>query len=242
MRRRRVLDRRGASRRRIAGAAARSTQRCLSAALAPLRPPSVCIPASRWPSASRRRTKPAASTALDEIADDRGGREASAACRSIWTARASPTRSSQLEASPAEMTWKAGVDILSFGATKNGCIAAEALVFFDPAKAARRCLPAQARRPSFLEVALHRGAVRGVFRGRPLAASLPGMPTPWPTGCGAGCRQSEVHARPGRPTATRSSPCCSAHDADRLRTGGRDIRRLAGAARRCARRPPRRDI
>jgi threonine aldolase len=37
---------------------------------------------------------------------------------------------------PAEITWKAGVDILSFGATKNGCIAAEALVFFDPAKAA----------------------------------------------------------------------------------------------------------
>ena len=37
----------------------------------------------------------------------------------------------QLGVAPAEMTWKAGVDILSFGATKNGCIAAEALVFFD---------------------------------------------------------------------------------------------------------------
>lgn len=33
---------------------------------------------------------------------------------------------------PAEMTWKAGVDILSFGATKNGCWCAEAVVFFDP--------------------------------------------------------------------------------------------------------------
>lgn len=40
-----------------------------------------------------------------------------------------------LGASPAEMTWKAGVEMLSFGATKNGCIAAEALVFFDPAMA-----------------------------------------------------------------------------------------------------------
>ena len=40
-----------------------------------------------------------------------------------------------LGVSPAEMTWKAGVDILSFGGTKNGCIGAEALVFFDPAKA-----------------------------------------------------------------------------------------------------------
>lgn len=41
-----------------------------------------------------------------------------------------------LDASPAEMTWRAGIDILSFGATKNGCICAEALLFFDPAMAA----------------------------------------------------------------------------------------------------------
>ena len=34
-------------------------------------------------------------------------------------------------ASPADMTWRAGVDILSFGATKNGCIAAEAIVVFE---------------------------------------------------------------------------------------------------------------
>ncbi|MEN3792891.1 low specificity L-threonine aldolase [Fulvimarina sp. MAC3] len=37
--------------------------------------------------------------------------------------------------SPAEMTWKLGVDILSFGATKNGCWCAEAIVVFDPKKA-----------------------------------------------------------------------------------------------------------
>lgn len=36
-----------------------------------------------------------------------------------------------LGASPAEMTWKAGVDALSFGATKNGAMAAEAVIFFD---------------------------------------------------------------------------------------------------------------
>lgn len=34
-------------------------------------------------------------------------------------------------ASPAELTWKAGVDVLCIGGTKNGCIAAEAVVFFD---------------------------------------------------------------------------------------------------------------
>ena len=41
-----------------------------------------------------------------------------------------------LDRSPADLTWRAGVDALSFGATKNGAMAAEAVVFFDPAKAA----------------------------------------------------------------------------------------------------------
>ena len=41
-----------------------------------------------------------------------------------------------LGVSPAEMTWRAGVDALSFGATKNGALACEAVVFFDPALAA----------------------------------------------------------------------------------------------------------
>jgi len=36
-----------------------------------------------------------------------------------------------LKAKPADITWKAGVDVLSFGATKNGALAAEAVVFFD---------------------------------------------------------------------------------------------------------------
>jgi threonine aldolase len=38
----------------------------------------------------------------------------------------------RLNASPADATWKAGVDVLSFGATKGGAMAAEAIVFFDP--------------------------------------------------------------------------------------------------------------
>jgi threonine aldolase len=32
---------------------------------------------------------------------------------------------------PAELTWKVGVDVLSLGATKNGAMAAEVVVFFD---------------------------------------------------------------------------------------------------------------
>jgi threonine aldolase len=40
-----------------------------------------------------------------------------------------------LDTTPAEMTWKRGVDLVSFGGTKNGCWCAEALIVLDPAKA-----------------------------------------------------------------------------------------------------------
>ena len=42
----------------------------------------------------------------------------------------------RLNATPAQLTWQSGVDVLSFGATKGGALAAEAVVFFDPARAA----------------------------------------------------------------------------------------------------------
>lgn len=42
----------------------------------------------------------------------------------------------RLGCSPADMTWRNGIDILSFGATKNGAMAAEAIVVFDPKRAA----------------------------------------------------------------------------------------------------------
>jgi threonine aldolase len=38
-------------------------------------------------------------------------------------------------ADPADLTWRAGVDVMSFGFVKNGGMNAEALIFFDPAKA-----------------------------------------------------------------------------------------------------------
>ena len=40
-----------------------------------------------------------------------------------------------LDTTPAEMTWKRGVDLISFGGTKNGCWCAEAIVLFDLSKA-----------------------------------------------------------------------------------------------------------
>lgn len=41
----------------------------------------------------------------------------------------------RLGCAPADVTWRAGVDALTFGFTKNGAWAAEAIILFDPAKA-----------------------------------------------------------------------------------------------------------
>lgn len=51
-----------------------------------------------------------------------------------------------LGCSPADITWKAGVDVLTFGGTKNGAWAAEAIVFFDPASAAAAQVPWRRKR------------------------------------------------------------------------------------------------
>lgn len=37
-----------------------------------------------------------------------------------------------LDCTPADMTWKSGVDLLSFGGTKNGCWCAEAVIVLNP--------------------------------------------------------------------------------------------------------------
>lgn len=56
-------------------------------------------------------------------------------------------------ATPAELTWKAGVDVLSFGASKNGALACEAIVCFD--SAAAKALPHLRKRGGHL-VSKHR--------------------------------------------------------------------------------------
>jgi threonine aldolase len=50
----------------------------------------------------------------------------------------------RMNVSPAEATWKAGVDVLSFGATKGGAMGAEAVVFFDARRGA--CMPDRRKR------------------------------------------------------------------------------------------------
>ena len=64
--------------------------------------------------------------------------------------------------SPADLTWRAGVDVLSFGFVKNGGMNAEALVFFDPARA--EAVPRLRKRAGHL-----------LSKGRYLAAQLLAM-------------------------------------------------------------------
>lgn len=68
-----------------------------------------------------------------------------------------------LQCKPAEMSWRAGVDVLSFGATKNGAISCEAVIFFDPAKASS--LPYQRKRSGHT-------LSKGRFLGAQMAAYL----------------------------------------------------------------------
>jgi threonine aldolase len=116
-----------------------------------------------------------------------------------------------LGCTPAEMSWKAGIDVLSFGATKNGALACEAVIFFDPQKAANlpylrkrsghtlskgRFLGAQMT--AYLENRhwLHLAAAANGYAKR-LAqglAKVPGVRLPWP------CEANEVFAILPRPT------------------------------------------
>ena len=47
---------------------------------------------------------------------------------------------------PADLSWRAGVDILCLGATKNGALAAEAVIFFDPDRQAQAIASFEFRR------------------------------------------------------------------------------------------------
>ena len=66
---------------------------------------------------------------------DRVGGEGNMGWRSTWTAPASPGRWRASACRPPTLPGKPGSTCLSFGGTKNGCLAAEAVVFFNRADA-----------------------------------------------------------------------------------------------------------
>jgi len=63
----------------------------------------------------------------------------------------------RMNASPDEITWRAGVDVLSFGATKGGAMGAEAVIFFDPKRA--EGMPARRKRGGALSGYTIRAAI-----------------------------------------------------------------------------------
>jgi threonine aldolase len=102
----------------------------------------------------------------------------------------------RLNAAPDEATWQSGIDVLSFGATKNGTLAAEAIVFFDPARSAgmsarrkrgghlfskHRYIAAQMEAyltdDLWLKLARHANAMADTLRDGLLSA---GLTPPWP--------------------------------------------------------------
>ena len=112
------------------------------------------------------------------------------------------------KATPADMTWRAGVDILTLGATKNGALACEAVVFFDAGAGGEFRLSAQARRPDAVQRAL------------PWRANG-GLPRRWTLVAAGGASK-----RLGAPA--RSRPCRDAGRAPRMADGGqRSVRRGA---------------
>jgi threonine aldolase len=110
-----------------------------------------------------------------------------------------------LRCTPATMSWQAGIDVLSFGATKNGALGCEAVIFFDAARAAAmpymrkrsghtlskgRFLGAQMA--AYLEnghwlelAAAANGQAQELAQG---LARIPGVRLPWP------CEANEVFA------------------------------------------------
>ena len=74
-----------------------------------------------------------------------------------------------LGCSPAEMTWKAGVDLLCFGGTKNGMAVGEAILFFDPRLGRGFRLSLQAGGATGFEDALPRRALGRPAAGRRVA-------------------------------------------------------------------------
>ncbi len=110
-----------------------------------------------------------------------------------------------LRCTPAEMSWKAGIDVLSFGATKNGALGCEAVIFFDPENAAR--LPYLRKRSghtlskgrflgaqmiAYLEndhwLDLAKAANAHALKLAQGLAKIPGVRLPWP------CQANEIFA------------------------------------------------
>lgn len=122
-------------------------------------------------------------------------------------------------ASPADLTWRAGVDLMSFGGTKNGCWAAEAVVIFEPGR--------------FPDVAnIRQRAGQGMSKTRFVAAQYEGYfadgswlktaahANAMAARLSEGLARSNAARLPWRSTANEVFPIVSDATAEKLRAGG----------------------
>ena len=92
------------------------------------------------------------------------------ACTCTWTAPASANAAVSLGVELRDTTGDAGVDVLSFGGTKNGLMGGEAVVFFNPGSGGEHAVHPQAADAALEQDALHLCAVPRPLRGRPVAS------------------------------------------------------------------------
>ena len=138
----------------------------------------------------------------------------------------------RLACSPADITWRAGVDVLSFGGTKNGCLAAEALVFFDQAPV---------RDAAFQRQRAGQGFSKNWFIAAQLDAylkddhwlALAGHANAMAARLAAAITASARGGWRFGPTATRSSPSCRRRPMSGC--GRRRASTIRGRRRRCRR-------
>ena len=144
-------------------------------------------------------------------------------------------------ASPADLSWRAGVDIMSFGGTKNGCVAADAIVVFAPEK--------------FPDLEVLRQRVgHGMSKARFFAAQFEGYfadggwlktaahANAMAARLQAGLRKSNAVRLDWESAANELFPVMSNATADKAPGGGRDVPHLGGAARRRATRAARHQL
>ena len=134
-----------------------------------------------------------------------------------------------LDATPAEMTWKRGVDTLSFGGTKNGCWCAEAIVLFDRAKAAEMAFIHKRAAQLYSKSRFIAAQFARLFRGRAVAGD--GAPCQF-AGRQAGRPYPRVEEAPARLGAAANEvfAVMTAAEKEPPAEEGRGVLRLAHAA------------
>ena len=116
-------------------------------------------------------------------------------------------RARRRRAALRSFTVDAGVDVLTFGGTKNGLLGGEAVVFLRPELARRARVRPQAGHPAAVEDALRRRPVPRPARRTTAGSTWPATPTPWPRLCTRRCVGLPGSSRPNRRSTASSRRC-----------------------------------